>query len=47
VSIPVSLHSHDTAGVGTFNALLGMLNGVDAIDTCITPFASSEWLSAA
>ncbi len=40
LSIPISLHSHDTAGVGTFNALLGMLNGVDTIDTCITPFAS-------
>jgi pyruvate/oxaloacetate carboxyltransferase len=40
VSLPLSLHSHDTAGVGTFNAILAMLEGVDVIDTCITPFAS-------
>ena len=40
VSLPLSLHSHDTAGVGTFDAILAMLEGVDVIDTCITPFAS-------
>ncbi len=40
LSIPISLHSHDTAGVGTFNAILAMLHGVDTVDTCITPFAS-------
>ncbi len=38
--VPLSIHSHDTAGVGTFNALLAMISGVDIIDTCITPFAS-------
>ena len=40
IPVPLSVHSHDTAGVGTFNALLAMLSGVDIIDTCITPFAS-------
>lgn len=40
LDVPLTIHSHDTAGVGTFNALLGMLSGVDIIDTCITPFAS-------
>lgn len=40
LSVPISFHSHDTAGVGTFNAVLAMLHGIDTIDTCITPFAS-------
>ena len=40
LSIPVGIHSHDTAGVGTFNGVLAMLHGMDIIDTCITPFAS-------
>jgi pyruvate/oxaloacetate carboxyltransferase len=40
ISLPISFHSHDTAGVGTFNALLAMMAGIDVIDTCITPFAS-------
>ncbi len=40
VDVPLSIHSHDTAGVGTFNALLAMISGLDVIDTCITPFAS-------
>ena len=40
LSVPVGIHSHDTAGVGTFNGVLAMLHGVDIIDTCITPFAS-------
>jgi pyruvate/oxaloacetate carboxyltransferase len=40
LSIPLSIHSHDTAGVGTFNGVLAMLHGVDTVDTCITPFAS-------
>jgi pyruvate/oxaloacetate carboxyltransferase len=40
VSLPLTMHSHDTAGAGTFNAILAMMAGVDVIDTCITPFAS-------
>ncbi len=40
LSVPISLHTHDTAGVGTFNGVLAMLHGIDTIDTCITPFAS-------
>jgi len=40
LSVPISIHSHDTAGVGSFNAVLAMLHGIDTIDTCITPFAS-------
>ena len=40
LGVSVGIHSHDTAGVGTFNGVLAMLHGVDMIDTCITPFAS-------
>lgn len=40
LTVPISIHSHDTAGVGTFNAVLAMLHGIDTIDSCITPFAS-------
>jgi len=40
LSIPISTHSHDTAGVGSFNALLAMMHGIDTVDVCITPFAS-------
>ena len=40
VNLPLTMHSHDTAGAGTFNAILAMVAGVDVIDTCITPFAS-------
>lgn len=36
---PVVFHSHTTTGVATFNALLAMREGIDMIDTAITPFA--------
>jgi pyruvate/oxaloacetate carboxyltransferase len=32
-------HSHTTTGVATLNAVIAMIEGLDAIDTAITPFA--------
>lgn len=42
VEVPITLHTHDTAGVGTLNAILAMLEGIDAIDTAVTPFAGGS-----
>ena len=37
--IPVTFHSHTTTGVATLNAVIGMVEGIDCIDSAITPFA--------
>jgi pyruvate/oxaloacetate carboxyltransferase len=37
--LPISLHSHTTTGVGTLNAVIAMNEGLDYVDTAITPFA--------
>lgn len=42
LDIPVTLHSHTTTGMGFLNAIVGMVNGIDAIDTAITPFAGGS-----
>lgn len=39
LSIPIVLHSHTTTGVATLNAVIAMHEGIDFIDTAITPFA--------
>ena len=39
VSLPLALHSHTTTGVGELNAVIALQQGVDFIDTAITPFA--------
>jgi pyruvate/oxaloacetate carboxyltransferase len=39
VSLPLVLHSHSTTGVAELNAVIAMQQGVDFIDTAITPFA--------
>jgi pyruvate/oxaloacetate carboxyltransferase len=39
VSLPIVLHSHSTTGVAELNAVIAMQQGVDFIDTAITPFA--------
>jgi len=39
ITIPITFHSHTTAGVATLNAVIAMQTGIDAIDTAITPFA--------
>lgn len=39
LQVPVTFHSHTTTGVATLNAVLAMQQGIDAIDTAITPFA--------
>lgn len=38
--IPIYLHTHDTAGVGTTTYYAGIEAGVDYIDTSIIPFAN-------
>jgi len=37
--LPLVMHSHSTTGVATLNAVIGMQEGVDYIDTAITPLA--------
>jgi oxaloacetate decarboxylase alpha subunit/pyruvate carboxylase subunit B len=40
LSIPVWLHTHETAGLGASTYLAGIDAGVDAVDTSIVPFAN-------
>ena len=40
LSIPVVLHTHETAGLGAATYLAGIDAGVDSIDTSIVPFAN-------
>ncbi|MEM0966535.1 MAG: pyruvate carboxylase subunit B [Verrucomicrobiota bacterium] len=40
LSIPVWLHTHDTAGLGASTYLSAIDAGVDAVDTSIVPFAN-------
>lgn len=40
VRIPVTLHTHDTAGLGAAAYLAAIDAGVDAVETSITPFAN-------
>lgn len=42
VDVPITLHTHDTAGVGTLNAIIAMTEGIDAIDCAVTPFAGGS-----
>jgi pyruvate/oxaloacetate carboxyltransferase len=39
VKIPIDYHTHCTPGYGVASALITILNGVDILDTAITPFA--------
>lgn len=39
VSLPIVMHSHCTTGVATLNAVIAMHEGIDYIDTAITPFS--------
>jgi pyruvate/oxaloacetate carboxyltransferase len=39
ISLPIVMHSHSTTGVATLNAVIAMHEGIDYIDTGITPFA--------
>lgn len=39
LSVPVIIHSHSTTGVAELNAVIAMHEGIDYIDTAITPFA--------
>lgn len=39
LSVPVVMHSHTTTGVASLNAVIAMQEGIDYIDTAITPFA--------
>lgn len=40
VGLPISFHTHDTAGLGASAYLAAIDAGVDSIDTSITPFAN-------
>jgi pyruvate/oxaloacetate carboxyltransferase len=40
ISLPVWLHTHDTAGLGAATYLAAIDAGVDAIDTSVAPFAN-------
>ncbi len=40
--LPIAMHSHTTTGVGVLNGVVGMMYGVNSIDTCITPFAGGS-----
>ena len=38
-SVPITMHSHTTTGVGLLNLVVAMHAGADAVDSAITPFA--------
>lgn len=40
VGLPITLHTHDTAGLGAAAYLAGVEAGVDVIETSISPFAN-------
>jgi len=40
VGVPISMHTHDTAGLGAASYLAAIDAGVDIIDVSITPFAN-------
>ena len=40
VGLPVTLHTHDTAGLGAASYLAAIDAGVDTVETSITPFAN-------
>ena len=40
VGLPITLHSHDTAGLGAASYLAAIDAGVDTVETSITPFAN-------
>jgi len=44
LTVPLALHSHSTTGVSLLNGVIGMMAGVDSIDTAITPFAGGSSL---
>lgn len=39
ISVPITLHSHTTTGVGDLCAVMALHHKIDCIDTAITPFA--------
>ena len=41
-NVPIILHTHDTAGVGTLDAVIAMMEGIDQIDCAVTPFAGGS-----
>jgi oxaloacetate decarboxylase alpha subunit len=40
VKVPLHLHTHNTAGTGDMNYLLASLEGVDIVDTALSPLAN-------
>ncbi len=41
-SLPVTLHTHCTTGVGLLDSVIAMQSGIDSIDCAITPFAGGS-----
>jgi pyruvate/oxaloacetate carboxyltransferase len=44
LTVPLALHSHATTGVALLNGVIGMMSGIDSVDTAITPFAGGSSL---
>lgn len=42
IRVPLALHTHSTAGVALLNCVIGLVKGIDTIDTAITPFAGGS-----
>ncbi len=42
LTVPIHWHSHCTPGYGHLTAIIAMMLGVDAIDTCFLPFAGGS-----
>jgi len=42
LTVPIHWHSHCTPGYGHITAVIGMILGVDCIDTCFMPFAGGS-----
>jgi len=42
ISVPIHWHSHCTPGYGHITAVIAMILGIDAIDTCFMPFAGGS-----
>jgi len=42
LTVPLHWHSHCTPGYGHLTAIIGMILGIDCIDTCFMPFAGGS-----
>jgi len=42
ITVPIHWHSHCTPGYGHITAVIAMILGIDAVDTCFMPFAGGS-----